>query len=111
MEAAEQVTMVCPHDGFPITPDFKRELNLGGKLDQGRDAWLPEGDIVGKPIRTDIASFWLKGPAAVFQDWSQLVLRFLQASDEYEKTGSEQALKTTVNVDQGHALHPARHAN
>jgi phage terminase large subunit GpA-like protein len=106
MESAEQVVMVCPHDGFPITPDFKKDLNLGGKWIRDGMLWLPDGSVSGAAPRTDIASFWMKGPAAAFQDWSQIVLRYLQASAEYEKTGSEQALKTTTNVDQGNAYVP-----
>jgi phage terminase large subunit GpA-like protein len=101
MEAAEQVTMICPFDGFPITPDFKKELNIGGRWIKDGMVWMPDGQIVGKPFRTDIASFWMKGPAAAFQDWKTLVLKYLQATEDYDKTGSEQALKTTTNVDQG----------
>lgn len=106
MESAEQVVLVCPHDGFPITPEFKKELNLGGKWIKDGMLWLPDGSVSGTPSRTDIASFWMKGPAAAFQDWSSIVLRYLQARAEFDKTGSEQALKTTTNVDQGNAYIP-----
>ncbi len=101
MDAAEQVIMVCPHNGCVLTPDMKKELNAGGRWIKDGMTWTEDGRILGSPIRTDIASFWLKGPAAVFQDWSQLVLRYVQASAEFKKTGSEEGLKTTVNVDQG----------
>ena len=43
----------------------------------------------------------LKGPAAAFSSWQELVLNYLKATKEYQRTGSEEALKTTVNVDQG----------
>jgi phage terminase large subunit GpA-like protein len=101
MEAADQVTLVCPHDGFPMQPAMKHELNLGGKWIKDGTLWQPDGSVTGRPIRSDIASFWLKGPAAAFQDWSSLVLKYLQAMEEFENTGAEESLKTTVNTDQG----------
>ena len=105
MESAEQVTLVCPHDGFPMTPDMKRELNLGGKWIKEGQIWLPNGDVAvreGQKIaRSNIASFWMKGPAAAFQDWSNLVLAYLRANDAYDKTGDESPLRKTITADQG----------
>jgi phage terminase large subunit GpA-like protein len=62
MEAAEQVTLICPHDGFPMTPDMQFELNLGGRWIKEGQIWLPDGSIVGTPRRSEIASFWMFGP-------------------------------------------------
>lgn len=102
MESAEQVVMVCPHDGFPMTPDMQYELNLGGRWLKEGQLWLPDGSIVGTPRRSDIASFWLKGPAAGFNTWQTLVLDYLNAEAEYERTGSEETLKAVINT--GHGL-------
>jgi phage terminase large subunit GpA-like protein len=101
MEAAEQVVMVCPHDGFPMDPSFKKELNTAGRWLKEGQIWLPNGSFAGKARRSDIASFWMKGPAAAFQDWSSLVLNKLRAEEEFKLTGSENALKVTYNTDQG----------
>lgn len=106
MEAAEQVTLVCPHDGFPIEPAFKEELNLGGRWVKDGMIWRPESnDIVVRngqvAARSDIASFWLKGPAAAFQEWSSLVLEYLRAEAAFESTGDEEPLLKTVTADQG----------
>lgn len=101
MDAAEQAVLVCPHDGFPISPEFKNELNVAGRWVKEGQIWLPTGEMAGTARRSDIASFWLKGPAAAFSDWTKLVFNWLTAMKEYEETGSEQALKTTVTVDQG----------
>jgi phage terminase large subunit GpA-like protein len=101
MEAAEQVTLTAPCCGYPIEPSLKRELNIAGRWVKDGMVWTPEGNMEGRPRRTDIASFWLKGPAAAFQDWSSLVLKYLQAKKEYDDTGSEEALKVTTNTDQG----------
>ena len=48
-----------------------------------------------------MASFWLKGTAAAFNTWEKLVLDYLKAEDDYERTGSEEALKVTINTGQG----------
>ncbi len=101
MEAAEMATLQCPHCQFDIPHERKREMNGGGRWIKDRMKWLPDGSVVGDPIRSSIASFWLKGPAAAFADWKLLVLNYLSAYEEFEKTGSEEGLKTTVTTDQG----------
>lgn len=109
VEAAESCWMSCPHCGGVIYHDprdgvpGKHELNQLDNAAWVKDGmfWLRDGTFEGKPFRSDIASFWMKGPAAVFTDWRDLVLKYLKAEDEFERTGSQEALKTTINVDQG----------
>lgn len=111
MDAAEQAVMPCPQCGQVYTHNGDHKLGTPGKDALNRSArwikdgqiWTPEGSITGQARRSDIASFWLKGAAAAFTDWKTLVLNYLKAEEEYEKTGSQEALKTTVNVDQGEA--------
>lgn len=105
MEAAEAVTMHCPN-GCVIEPRLKDELNIGGRWVREGMIWTPaDGQIVArngmKPARSNIASFWMQGPAAAFQDWSSLVLEYLRAEAAYEATGDEEPLKKTVTTDQG----------
>jgi len=106
MEAAEMATLRCPHCSFDIEHELKREMNHNGKWIKDRMKWLPDGSVVGNPIRSSIASFWLKGAAAAFADWKLLVHNYLSAYEEFEKTGSEESLKTTVNTDQGEPYIP-----
>lgn len=109
LDAAEQATMACPHCGQVYHHDRDERLGTPGKADLNRAGrwvkdgmlWRPDGQVVGTAIRSDVASFWLKGVAASFADWKILVVNYLKASEEYEKTGSQEALKTTTNVDQG----------
>jgi len=105
MEAAEQVTMACPCCGFMhITHEMKKELlNPGGIWLKDGQRFVDDGSdrIVGHGLRSDIASFWVMGVAAAFADWQTLVLNYLKAEKEYESTGDQEALKTTVNTDQG----------
>lgn len=109
MEAAEAATLVCPHDGFPITGDMKYELNINGM-------WLPEGmhidsfgQLQGQKIRTDRASFWLKGPAAGLSEnpgFRDIVFKYLKAEETYKKTRAEESLKNVVNLDLGEPYLP-----
>lgn len=103
MECAEQVVMACPHDGFPMTPDMQHELNFGGKWVKEGQLWRPDDayPIVGTPRRSDIASFWMFGPAAAFTTWPELVLKKLNAEADFERTGSEEKLKAVANTDDG----------
>ena len=110
IDAAEQCYMACPHcflkDGAIIEPRMQAELNAGARWIKEGQIWLPDGTIAGKGRRSDIASFWMFGPAAGFTDWPKLVLAYLQALETYEKTGDEGPLMTTVNVDQGEVYTP-----
>lgn len=101
MEASEGCYMVCPIDGYPMTPDMQFDLNLDGKWIKDGQTWQEDGSVTGIPRRSDIASFWMKGPAAAFTTWPDLVLKFLRANEEYERTGEEASLFTTVTTDQG----------
>ncbi len=103
---AENATLECPHCREQIMHSQKHAMNLEGKWIRDGQRWERDGSVSGTPHRSDIASFWLKGVAAAFADWKTLVLNFLKASEEYEKTGSEDALKTTVNTDQGEPYTP-----
>lgn len=117
MESAEAAMMHCPHCDHAHPHD--RTAGNASKYDMNIDGlWLPDNcqfdenrNIVGTPPRSTIASFWLKGVAAAFSDWKTLTFNYLSAEAEYEQTGSEEALKTTVNTDQGEAYIPKQLAN
>jgi phage terminase large subunit GpA-like protein len=102
-EAAEQAVMVCPNCGTQIEHKHKSAMDSAGVWLKDGQSISANGKITGEAIRSRIASFWLPGPAAKFQSWAGQVAKYLQAKREYERTGSERALKTTVNVDQGAA--------
>lgn len=108
MESAEQAYIGCPHCGTVVQHDETSEgpgkhgHNLDGLWLRENQKWDPSRqEIVGNGIRSELASFWLKGVAAMFTDWKTLVYNYLQAYSEFDSTGSEESLKTTVNVDQG----------
>lgn len=109
-EAAEQAVMVCPHCGGIIPHKNDSDMGLPGKHEMNLEhakwikegeIWLPDNTISGKGRRTDVASFWLKGPASWATDWSKLVYDYLVAEDAYERTGDEGPLRATINTGQG----------
>ena len=111
MEAAEQAVLLCPHcnqsyghDPSDMSPG-KHKMNERGRWVKDGMVWTDDG-MIGTPIRSSIASFWMKGVAAAFSDWKTLVFNYLNAEDEYESSGSEESLKTTVNTDQGEPYTP-----
>lgn len=115
IEAGEQAVMVCPHCGGWIPHKNNSEHGLPGKhemnLERGKwikdgMIWMPDGSVQGSPFRTDIASFWLKGPAAWAVDWKKLVVDYLTAKDAYERTGDEGPLRATINTGQGNPYTP-----
>lgn len=107
MEARDATVMVCPRNGCVIPPYKKDEMNRHGR-------WIREGEMIepglhgstvpvpgGKIARSSIASFWLKGPAAAYQDWGQLVEKYLRALKALEDTGDDGPLRKTITTDQG----------
>lgn len=96
----------CPHCMGIIEPEQKRELNNKG-------VWLREGQsidqngvVTGESRESRIASFWMEGPAAAYQTWEKLVYNLLNAEQEYERTGSEETLKSVINTDWGQPYLP-----
>jgi len=117
MESAEAAYIECPSCNAKY---HQEEQDNPGKHEMNREharwvkdgmIWTPDNTLVGEPFRSDISSFWLKGPAATFADFKTLVNNYLAAEEDYEKTGSEDSLKTTVNVDQGEPYIPKAQAN
>lgn len=110
VESAEAATLRCPKCGFNHTHGAgpgqpgKGELDWNGKWIKRGQLWLPDGSVAGTPIRSDIASFWLKGPAATFTTWKDLVYKYLQAKETFATTGDFGALKTCINTDWGDAF-------
>lgn len=104
-DAADTVRMQCPECAVKIHPNQRKDMAAGG-------LWLAEGQrmiggqIVGEARRSNIASFWLEGTMARFTTWAKLVKGYLDANDELDKTGSEEALKKFYNTDLGRPYTP-----
>jgi phage terminase large subunit GpA-like protein len=101
MASALTVRMVCPHCSCKIKPDQRYQMNLDG-------VWLKEGQhidergrIVGEGRPSNIASFWVRGVAAGLTTWAKLVKSYLDAEDDFTRTGEEEALKKFFNTDLG----------
>lgn len=104
-DAAAAVYMACPCCGQHIPPSMQQQLNAKGR-------WVPKGGMIdpagnlvpipGQKIRkSKIASFWLKGTAAGYSTWNDLVSWYMQAEQAYEDTGDEAPLRKTITTDQG----------
>lgn len=104
--AAESVRMICPSCKNKIEHFHKETMNLDGHWIKEGQRINHNGKITGFAVRSDIASFWLKGPAAAFINWQKMTLNYLLAEQEFERTGSQEALKSTVNTDQGEPYYP-----
>jgi phage terminase large subunit GpA-like protein len=105
-ESGRTAFMTCP-SGCIIGPERKNELNIGGKWLHERADGKGVCEIDDPAIRdADIVSYWCEGPVAAMQSWSQLVARYLDGKQAFDDRGDENALKATVNLDQGRAHLP-----
>jgi phage terminase large subunit GpA-like protein len=103
---AKSVHLMCPHCQVLIPPSDKARMNRQGRWVSEGLKIRRDGSLEGTPVRSDIISYWLKGPAAAFAPWHTLVSRYLAAEQEFLRTGSQEALKATVNTDQGEPYYP-----
>ncbi len=109
-DKAATVRMRCPHCGEAIHPDFRDDMQFFGMWIKDGQAIDRSGKVIGPAPRTSIASFWLRGVAAAFASWKGLVETYLNANDEYERTGSEEGLKKFYNNDLGEPYYPKSQA-
>lgn len=95
----ENIGLICTNCGGVNTDEraFKRSV-----------VWLKEGQTIskdgvihGEGRKSKIASFLMIGWAAAFQSWQSIVRNYYHAKDIYDRTGDEEALKNTTNLDQG----------
>lgn len=105
-DKSKTVFMRCPHCHEKIMPNDRALMQEWG-------VWLKDGQgidklgrVFGPKMNTRIASFWLKGVAAAFVTWSKLVSIYLDAHDEWERTGSEEGLRKFYNTDCGEPYYP-----
>lgn len=101
LASAETVRLVCPSCAGRITQDKRQNmLNWGCWLKDGQGI-DEQGMIVGEGVRSTMASFWMNGVAAAFTTWTNLVVSYLNAMGEFDRTGSEEALAKFFNTDIG----------
>lgn len=106
MESADSTYMQCPKCREAIQPDDRDAMQLRGRWVKDGQAVGTDGVVFGPAPRTAIASFWLRGVAAVFTNWKKLVAQYLDALDDFEKTGSEDALRKFYNNDLAEPYYP-----
>jgi phage terminase large subunit GpA-like protein len=106
LEVAESVRMKCPHCGESIHPDEREQMNARGRWVKDGQGIGRDGVVFGPQPRTTIASFWMNGVAAIFTTWKKLVTMYLDAIDDYERTGAEEALTKFYNNDLGEPYYP-----
>lgn len=104
--ASEAARLQCPACSALIDPDMKRGLNIRGVWLRDGEVIDRDGKITGEGRRSRIASFWMEGPAAAYQTWTQLIYKYLTAEQEYQATGSEETLKAVFNTDFGRPYFP-----
>lgn len=105
-EAGEGAKMRCPCCNELISPDHKAKMNARGVWIKEGQQVRKDGTIIGRGQKSSMATFWMKGVAASFASWKSLVINYINAEREFERTGSQEALKSTVNTDQGDAFVP-----
>ena len=92
--------LICP-TGCVIEPIYKASMNRGGRWIKDGQFLTDEDQLGGEARKSRIAGFWMGGIAVAYQSWAGLLRKHFQAVLDYSLSGSEEALKTTTNTDQG----------
>lgn len=108
LASAETVRLICPACGYKIRQDERPGMQEWGVWLKDGQSIDSKGRIVGESMRATLSSFWLNGVAAAFTTWQNLVVSYLNAYAEYEKTGSEESLAKFFNTDLGQPYIPKR---
>lgn len=103
---AASVRLVCPHCDERIHPNEKNKMDEKGKWIKDGQSISKCGEVTGVEPENDIGSFWLNGVAAAFVSWSELVSKFIDANEDYERTQNQESLKTFYNTDLGEVYYP-----
>lgn len=102
LASAETARLICPVNGCRIEQDRRMDMQTWGVwLKDGQGIDPSTGRIVGEGVRAHMASFWLNGIAANFTTWTNLVVSYLNALTEFERTQSDDSLKKFYNTDLG----------
>lgn len=104
--AGETAYMECPANACRIAPTEKKGMNSRGVWLTEGEKIRPDGTRYGTPTTSSSATYWLRGPAAAYISWRDLVVKFINAEQKFLSTGSQDDLKTTVNTDQGDPYFP-----
>jgi len=104
-KASETARMVCPSCGAEYFDQAvggmpgKAEMNRLARWVKDGEVWDPKtGEVRGSGASSGIASFWLKGPAATFISFQDIVRAYLSAERAFELSGEENELKAVVNT-------------
>lgn len=92
--------IICPNNGCVIPFSERNAMNKRGRWLQDGLRLTDAGEVVGTPMNSSIAGYWLGGVAAAYQTWESLLTKHLQGLRDYALTGSELALQTAINTDQ-----------
>ena len=93
--------LICTCCGYIISLNEEKQYKKTGVWMKDGQTIDKQGVIHGDVAHNSIASFWLPGWFAAFQSWQSILDNYLSALDHYERTGDEEPLKATYNLDQG----------
>lgn len=104
--SADSVRLECPLCAGLILPSERAEMLAWSQWLKDGQKIGPNGRVIGDPPRSRMASFWLNGLAAAFVTWQTLVITYLDAINDYERTRNEEGLKKFYNNDLGEPYIP-----
>ena len=106
IEVNGEAHLICTQCGATMDRTAKSGLNRRGDWLADGQTMTRDGVKCGDRPKSTIASYWLTGPAASFQNWDSMLHRYQVACAELERSGSEEMLHAVTTGDFGTAYRP-----
>ncbi len=95
--ARRDARLVCPHCGSLIEDTSKPAMNARGRYAAPGQRITREGEVLGEPPESDVASFWVSGLCSPWRTFGQRAQSFLAAV----ASGDQGRIQTVVNTGFG----------
>lgn len=105
-ERARQVGLVCTECGAVNGAEHERTIKRSARWSREGQSIDRHGQRHGEGTQSRRASFWMQGWFAGMNSWESIAYNYLTALDTYERTGDEEPLKNSHNVDMAAAYVP-----
>lgn len=101
-QAKATARLICPRNGCIIEEASKAEMNATGRYVAPGQTVTDDDVVVGEPLASDTASFWVSGLCSPFRTFGDRAAAYVEA----EQSGDPEKVQTVVNAGFGELWAP-----
>lgn len=96
-QALKEARLTCSCCGSQISDNYKTEMNARGRFVCPGQSVTKSGEVIGKMIETDTATFWVSGLCSPWKTFGQRASTFLKAA----RSGESERIQAVINTGFG----------